>query len=389
MIQTNEAIIIYDALNTTFDVQMLGGGLTQRKNTFSGEFTVDRTICPMALCPTLQVTDPNLDNVTTDQTQMLVVRWYMVTSSGGSVTETEITSRNNSDNYYLSGKDLIVQANVEAGSNVVLRVKASYVNRHTNETVMFEKDLVLSTTTYVEYNPGLEVNIPTYSIVSPFNIIDEGDVNDNYLRTVQAKFFAGTVDISSNARITYIWEKKDGANYRAIAGTDVEVVSISGRNMVLDLRCIGRVKYRVTAYHLDFAQSENKRTVYFTIDRQMSGHTVRTDVTKGKYLKRSTQESEIEAVLTVNSHTKENPSDYFTFAWTFYRQNGTAREGTTFIGFGPKATVGRNLSGYDRTKRPTFQLEYKPLSEYQLLTDDNDEPIVDENDEYVIGQLEE
>lgn len=389
MIQTNEAIIIYDALNTTFDVQMLGGGLTQRKNTFSGEFTVDRTICPMALCPTLQVTDPNMDNVTSDQTQMLVVRWYTVTSSGGTVTETEITSRNNTDNYYLSGKDLIVQANVEAGNSVVLRVKASYVNRHTNETVMFEKDLVLSTTTYVEYNPGLEVNIPTYSIVSPFNIIDEGGASDNYLRTVQAKFFAGTIDISSNARIKYVWEKKDGATYRAITGTDIEVVSISGRNMVLDLRCIGRVKYRVTAYHLDFAQSENRRTAYFTINRQMSGHTVRTEVTRGKYLKRSTLESEIEAVLTVNSHTMDNPSDYFTFAWTFYRQNGMAKEGETFLGFGPKATAGRNLSGYDKTKRPTFQLEYRPLSEYRLLTNDNDEPIVDENGEYVIGQIEE
>lgn len=389
MIQTDEAIIIYDALNTTFDVQMLGGGLTQRKNTFSGEFTVDRTICPMALCPTLQVTDPNMDNVTTDQTQMLVVRWYTVTSSGGTVTETEITSRNSSDNFYLSGKDLMVQANIEAGSSVVLRVKASYVNRHTYETVMFEKDLVLSTTSYVEYNPGLEVNIPTYSIVSPFNIIDEGGNSDNYLRTVQAKFFAGTVDISSNSRIAYVWEKKDGANYRGISGTDVEVVSISGRNMILDLRCIGRVKYRVTAYHQDFAQSENRRTAYFTIHRQMSGHTVRTEVTRGKYLKRSTLESEIEVVLTVNSHTMDNPSEFFTFAWTFYRQVGTAREGTQFLGFGPKATAGRNLSGYDKTKRPTFQLEYRPLSEYQLLTDDNDEPIVDENGEYVIGQLEE
>ena len=389
MIQTNEAIIIYDALNTTFDVQMLGGGLTQRKNTFSGEFTVDRTICPMALCPTLLVTDPNMDNVTTDQTQMLVVRWYLVTSSGGTVTETEITSRDIVDNYYLTGKDLIVQANVEPGNSVVLRVKASYVNRHTSETMMFEKDLVLSATTYVEYNPKLEVNIPTYSIVSPFKIIDEGGNDDNYLRNVQAKFFAGSVDISSNGRLLFIWEKKDGANYRAIAATDVEVVSISGRNMVLDLRCIGRVKYRVTAYHQDFDQSENRRTVYFTVNRQMSGHTVRTEVTRGKYLKKSTLESEVEAVVTVNSHTLDNPSDYFTFAWTFYRQNGTAVEGTTFLGFGPKAVAGRNLSGYDKTKRPTFQMECKPLSEYQLLTDENDQPIVDENDEYVIGQLEE
>lgn len=121
----------------------------------------------------------------------------------------------------------------------------------------------------------------------------------------------------------------------------------------------------------------------------MSGHTVRTEVTRGKYLKKSTLESEIEAVVTVNSHTLDNPSDYFTFAWTFYRQNGTAVEGTTFLGFGPKAVAGRNLSGYDKTKRPTFQMECKPLSEYQLLTDENDQPIVDENDEYVIGQLEE
>ena len=48
---TDEAIIIYDALNTAFDVKMIGGGLTQRKNTITGEFTVDRDICPLALCP--------------------------------------------------------------------------------------------------------------------------------------------------------------------------------------------------------------------------------------------------------------------------------------------------------------------------------------------------
>ena len=388
MIITEEAIIIYDALNTAFDVQMLGGGLTQRKNTVTGEFTVDRTICPMALCPALQVTDPNEDNVTTDQTMMLAVNWYRVTTSGGTTTETEITSRSSNDAYYLSGKDLIVQANVEPGNSVVLRVKASFVNLHTNETIRFEKDFVLSTESYVEFNPALEVNIPPYSIISPFKIVDEGGASDNYLRTVQAKFFAGTQDISTNARMVYVWEKKDGSNYRAITGTDVEVVSASGRQMVLDLRCIGLSKYRVTAYHQDFSQSENRRTAYFTVHRQMSGHRFDTQM-RGKYLKKDTRESECTILVHVNSDLIEDPLKYFTFKWTFYLQNGTSKEGTALIGYGTSAKVDRTRSGYNRNKVPTFSCEPHELSEYHLLTDDDGDPLLDDDDnEYVIGQIE-
>ncbi len=388
MILTDEAIIIYDALNTAFDVQMLGGGLTQRKNTVTGEFTVDRTICPMELCPTLQVTDPNADNVTTDQTFMLAVNWYTVTTSGGTTTETEITSRSSNDPYYLYGKSLIVQANVAPGNSVVLRVKASFVNQHTNQTMQFEKDFVLSTESYVEFNPALEVNIPSYSIVSPFKIIDEGGASDNYLRTVLAKFFAGTQDISTNARMTYVWEKKDGANYRAITGTDVEVVSVSGRQMVLDLRCIGLQKYRVTAYHQDFAQSENRRTVYFTVHRQMSGYRFDTQM-RGKYLKKDTRDSECQILVHVNSDLLEDPLKYFTFKWSFYLQNGTAKEGNTLIGFGTSAKVDRSKSGYNRNKVPTFACEPHELSEYVLMTDENNDPIIDDTTgEYIIAQTE-
>lgn len=385
---TDEAIIIYDALNTAFDVKMIGGGLTQRKNTITGEFTVDRDICPLALCPDLQVTDPNMDDVTTDQTQMLTVNWYLVTISGNAVTETEIISRDNSDPYYLSGKNLMVQANVEAGSNVVLRVRAAFVNPHTNEQIRFEKDFVLSTEPYVEFNPALEVNIPNLSIISPFHLIDEGGASDNYLRTVQAKFFAGEVDISTNARMVYVWEKKSGANYRAISATDVEVVSVSGREMVLDLRCVGREKYRLTAYHSDFSQSENRREAYFTVNREMSGYRFDTQM-RGKYLKRDTRESECQIMVHVNSNLLENPQDYFTFAWSFYLQNGTAKEGTSFLGFGTSAKADRSKSGYNKSKMPTFECEMRPLSEYQLMTDDNGEPIVDDDDgEYIIGQIE-
>lgn len=387
MIVTDEAVIIYDALNTVFDVQMIGGTLTQKKNTLTGEFSPDRTVCPLALCPTLQVTDPNLDNVTTDQTQMTTINWYTVTTSGGASTETEITSYSSSDLYYRSGKNLIVQANIQPGSNVVLRVKGSYVNQHTSEQMRFEKDFVLSTEAYVEFNPAMEVDIPNYSVVNPFYIKDAGDADDNYLRTIQAKFFAGTQDISTNARVVYTWEKKEGANYRAITANDVEVVSVSGRTMVIDLRCVGLVKYRCTAYHQDYSQSENRRSVLFTLNRQMSGYHFDTQM-RGKYLKNDTRESECEIVVHVNSSLEENPLKYFTFAWTFYLQNGTSREGTTLLGFGTKASVDRTKSGYNKNKVPTFSCEPRPLSEYQLMTDDNGVPYTDDNGELIIGQTE-
>lgn len=390
MVVTDEAVILYDALRTAFDVQPIGGGLTQKKNTLTGEFQVDRSMCPLVLCPTLQVTDPNEGDKTHDRTAMMIARWYRVTTSGTNETETEITSTNGNDDYYLSGRNLTIQANIEPGAKAVLRVKMSYVNPHTNDTLREQKDFVLSTESYVEFNPALEVDIPNYSTVSPFLLRDNGDANDNYLRTVRAKFFAGTSDISTNSRMVYVWEKKDGTTYRAITASDVEVVSASGRTMVLDLRCIKRAKYRVTAYHADFAQTENRRSRLFTINRQMSGYTLLPQCVRGKFLKKDTPESEEQAVLTVNSNVVDDPLEYFRIGWTFYLQNGTARENEKFLGYGVSATAGRSLSGYDKNKRPTFAMEYNPLSEYDILEDDDGNPIEDDDStEPIIGQVTE
>ncbi len=387
MIQTDEAIIIYDALVTVFDVPNIGGALTQRKNSFTGEFTVDRTICPMSLTPTITVKDPNLDDETSDQTSLLVTSWFFVTQENGAEVETPI-GNNTSDDIYYSGKNLMVERNVEAGDIVIIRLKAVYYNPHTTEPMHFTRDFTLSTTTYLMYNPAIAVDIPNYSTVSPFHLIDDGSASDNHLRTVTAKFFSGSQDISTNSRLVFTWEKKDGSSYRAIAATDVEVVSISGRQMVLDLTCVGRVKYRVTAYHQDFDAADYRKSYTFTVNRQMSGFTLKPVVVRGKLLKLNVTESEAEAQLSVNSNAVDNPGKFFTFYWTFYRQNGTSREGTTFLGTGPSVKAGRSLSGYDKTKRPTFQMESHPLSEYRLLVDDNGDPVTGDSNELIIGQVE-
>lgn len=85
----------------------------------------------------------------------------------------------------------------------------------------------------------------------------------------------------------------------------------------------------------------------------------------------------------------EDPLKYFTFKWSFYLQNGTAKEGNTLIGFGTSAKVDRSKSGYNRNKVPTFACEPHELSEYVLMTDENNDPIIDDTTgEYIIAQTE-
>ena len=391
MIETTEAIIVYDALSTVFDVLILGGGLMQKYNTLTCEYVPDRNACPIALTPRLTVTDPNRNDETTDQTSMIVVQWYRVTVSGSSETETEIISTSDEDQYYKSGRTLMVAANISAGNTVILRVKASYVNPHTNETMRFTKDFVLGTQNYVEFNPSLEIDAPNLVIVSPFKL----EASNRY-KTVTAKFFAGATDISTNANVVYKWYKMVNNAYReitsqTIANGDIDVSSVSGRTLVLDLFCIKKEKYCCTAYYdVDpYNRVEYKLSRYFTVNRQMSGYSLKPRVSVGKFLRMDMKKSTAEAVLTVNSHQMDDPSQFFVISWKFYLQSGTSKLNTKNLGTGNSASVDRSLSGYDRTKIPTFEMGYEPLSEYGVVVDDQGDTIIDDEGDIIIAQTTE
>lgn len=391
MIQTvtEEAIIIYDPVETVFDVMPIGGDLVQSQNTITGEYSPDRTLTPMVLEPSMQVVDHNITSgsKTSDVTDRLTATWYRVTESDGVETETEIddvysvVAQNHAD-YELYGKGLMVNANVPVGSVEHLRLRVMYVNTNTNEPVKTQRDFKLMTQPFVEFNPAIEVNIPNYTIVSPFKLTA---ANRNL--AITAKFLAGALDISANAKVTFLWEKLQGTAYRAIAATDVEVVSIVRNVMTVNLDCVGRCKYRVTAWHTDYSAAENRRSYLMTLNRQMSGVNVQMQIVRGKFLKMDTKETEARLVVTVNSNELANPEDYFRTRWFLYKQRGSAQEGRTELGWGNSVVAGRGLTGTDRSRVPTFEMQVRSLSEYQLLLDENDEPITEANGEYVVGQV--
>lgn len=376
MITTEQAGIIFDPLITMFDVDTVGGSLTQRYNSITEEYESDRALFPMALRPRLQVTDPNIvdGEQSSDQTAALAVTWYKVVNS----QETVITAT--SGDYYLSGKDLIVAANVTPGSIVGLRIVAQYVNPNTKDVLKFDKRLNLSTQTYVEFNPAVAIDAPNYVVVSPFK------TTRGQQRVLTGVFYAGASDISANPKVSYLWLKRDGANYRTIVDTDIEVAAVSGRQMTLNVDCIGDATYKLVAWHTDYADQQREALV--TFHRQWSGFDVVMRICKGKILKNNMQWSEAEAVVKVNSSEISNPGDYFRFLWRFYRQFGTAREGNTILGTGVTARADRSLSGYDKTRTPTFQMEYQPVSEYRLLySRSTGHPIASSNNKYLVGQV--
>lgn len=375
MILTDESSIIYEPLITLFEVDIVGGSLTQRQNTMTGEYEPDRSLFPVALRPRLQVTDPNIvdGQQTSDRTSSLSVNWYTVSNG----TETAISAT--TGDYAVSGKDLVISANVTAGSVVHLRCRAQFVNPNTNDVMRFVKDFTLSTETYIAFNPAVSVDLPNYSVISPFKL------TTGQQRTVTARLLAGGTDISTDSHARFLWEKLDAGAFRSIAATDVEVASVSGRTMVLNLECVGHVTYRLTAWHTDYTQE--RRSVVMTLHRQLSGYSLDMRIVSGKLLMNNVTESAAEAVVRVNSNEINNPLNFFRFHWTFYLQPYRQAEVSHCLGYGVSAVAPRSLSGYDKTRTPTFRLEYQPLTEYQLLTDDNGEPVTDDNDELVVGQL--
>lgn len=376
MITTDQAGILFDPLKTSFDVDVVGGLLTQRYNSITYEFESDRTLFPVALRPRLQVTDPNIveGEQSSDKTASLTVNWYRTVDG----EEVEITAT--SGDYHLDGKNLVVEANVTPGENVALHAVCQFVNPNTLEVLKFEKRFNLSTQTFVEYNPDIKIDASNYTVVSPFM------TTRGQQRVLTGKFFAGAADISTDSHVRYLWEKKDGANYRAITETDVEVASVSGRQLTLNMDCVGDVTYRLTGWHTEYPSQTVAALA--TFHRQYSGFSVRIRTVKGKILKNNVTESVAEAVVAVNSNEIANPGDYFRFLWRFYRQHGATKEGNTIIGNGATARADRSLSGYDKTRVPTFQLEYVPVTEYRLLySRATGNPICTQAGNLVVGQV--
>lgn len=392
-ILSDEAVILYEPIQTTFDVLVRGGSLTQQQDMITGQYDPDRSRFPILLEPTLLVTDPNTGRKGVEDIGLCLVNWYLVAANG---TETEITSTDTvNDDYAIVGKGLLIQANIAAGQVQSVAIQVQYPNASLGNNMKFRRKFTLSTSAMASFDPMLTLDVPNLVTVNPFHM------GDTVTRTVTASFLAGKQDISTHAKMVYVWEILDGSNYRAITAEDVEVDSVSSRSVViggvattvqyrtivLRLECIKQCKIRCTAYHADIDDAQFRQSVTFTVDRKLYGARPMIKVTKGKHVKGDTLESEAEFSLAVNSNLVDNPMDFFCVRWKFFRLAGTSRQNEVDMGWGPSAVATRAMIGTDKTKKPTFEGQAYSLGEFALLEDENGDIIEDDDStDLVIGQ---
>lgn len=256
-ILSDEAVILYEPIQTTFDVHVIGGSITQQQDMFTGQYDPDRSRFPIMLVPSLLVTDPNTGRKGVEDIDLCLVNWYLVAANG---TETEITSTDAiNDDYAIDGKSLVIHANIAAGQVQSVAVQVQYPNASLGNNMKFRRKFTLSTSAMASFDPMLSLDIPNLATVNPLHL------GDAVTRTVTASFFAGKQDISTHAKVVYVWEIWGGSAYRAITAEDVEVDSVSTRSVViggvattvqyrtivLRLECIKQLKIRCTAYHAD------------------------------------------------------------------------------------------------------------------------------------------
>lgn len=392
-ILSDEAVILYDPIQTTFDVHVIGGSITQQQDMFTGQYDPDRSRFPIMLVPSLLVTDPNTGRKGVEDIDLCLVNWYLVAANG---TETEITSTDTiNDDYAIDGKSLVIHANIAAGQVLSVAVQVQYPNASLGNNMKFRRKFTLSTSAMASFDPMLSLDIPNLATVNPFHL------GDAVTRTITASFFAGKQDISTHAKVVYVWEIWGGSAYRAITAEDVEVDSVSTRSVViggvattvqyrtivLRLECIKQLKIRCTAYHADIDAAQFRQSAVFTVDRKMYGARPMIKVTKGKHVKGDTLESEAEFSLAVNSNLINNPMDFFCVRWKFFRLSGTSRQNEVDLGWGQSAKATRAMIGTDKTKKPTFEGQAYSLGEFALLEDDNGDIIEDDDStDLVIGQ---
>lgn len=355
--KTDNATIIYDPIKTAFNVIITGGTFSQRQETLSGDYDIDRTLVPLVLKPSLFVSDPN-DGTSSDKTKRLInVRWY------NDVAPNEAKRIANGSDFTVSSDGVLtINKNVPGAQTLNVYMSADYYDVNRQETHHFTWSKSSTTGTYTEFSPHLQIDVPNDVTINPFT------VSDNPLRTITAKLMNGENELTGN--VTYQWFVLSGTSYVPVTTDYVFCHSVAGGSLVVDLTCIGSAKFKIVAYHNNFNSDQFKRSEIFQIKRVYQGWDFTEKITAGKYLRSDTANIIATATITTKQlGVLSDPLKYFAIRHYFFfagQQDKKIEVGKLDI-----ATLPRDIAGTDRKSSPIVGANVFPLTERRPIVYNN------------------
>lgn len=234
----NAARLLFQNLQTVFNVYEEGGTFVQTKDTVTNEYIPDRRRTPLVLRPSFFVKDPSHFIEDGDKTNELSVTWKY---DGSVVTSTDDTQ---GDNVYLSGKNLVIKTNLIKQS-VPVTLDATYTDKRKGNVLKFHREWNFTLQPATQQTISMSIDQPPVIRLSPFNWY--GFV------TITCQLFEGPAAIDDD-QCVYTWQyKKDGV-WTDITSTPTAdtlfVNAVNGKSITIDqaytqfveLRCKGVVK---------------------------------------------------------------------------------------------------------------------------------------------------
>ncbi|EJX03100.1 hypothetical protein EVA_08791 [gut metagenome] len=341
--KTASAYIVYDALNLSLSVQVVGGALTQRKDALTGEFDPDRSMFPLMFQPCLMVKDPNHILSDGDHTKKLIeCRWYEGTDNKGRLITADTAG-------YILGEygRLVVQKNVEPDQPVNLFFSCAFIDARTGQPFRKEMGFTLDTVMKQEVNLGIEIDAANKLLVSPFKTHTQ--------RRITATLRNGLDDVPDE-KAAYEWRVQDEVSRQMRPITDDDPFYVSGqgtRTLVVDRRYIDKELVEVRG-HLK-AAPQKVVSAHTKMIRWYGRWEEEEQIVRGKFIRPETTEIEIKAIINTPQGVVNNPTDYFDI--THFRTGKKADAPVVEVGVGESVVLSRSAIGNNPDRCAVFGCE--------------------------------
>lgn len=344
--KTASAILLYNPLSFAFSMLEIGGSLSQKRDGITGEYSPDRTITPMVLRPSLSIEDPDGVLANGDYTSSLIdTRWYI-----GSINENNrITQSTPGYSIGLNG-ELSVAVNVQPSSPLTLFFSWAYLDPRRNEAIRRTEVITLTSVSTVDLNLSIEIDIPRMFDISPFKTSNE--------RTITATLKNGDTLVDDQSAI-YEWLVLENGSFRKININDMFYVNGQDtKSITIDKRFIDKESIMVRGSHIvdntKVVTSQAKiRRNYGQWDEQIS-------ITRGKYIRPNTTETEVEVWVEGSKGIISNPTKYFDIG-IFFKKSSTGDLWRN-IAHGTNTILSSKEVGTDSSVKGVFGTKVRELS---------------------------
>ena len=369
MIKQKRGKVIYQPLNTVFQVLEKGGSSMQKYNGDTSSWNPNRALAPFSLEPQLLVQDPEGILPAGDYTtQLREVTWILESYNNGVTTRLVQGVDYTID---ASTKMLSIEYNVALTEMVTVKLTAHFIDPRTGDVLRFDKyEKLLLTEPESNRNVTLFTGLwKSKTTLSPFKKWGQ------FAIPVQLK--DGDEDIADNL-CTYIWEWYTGSAWSNSFDDCLWYVSgSSSKQIVVDQDYIQDILLRVRAT----AYGDDERTFVTRLRRWYGQYQEDVEIPTGKYVFADTNMVVMEAKVTDRYHGDiKNLTSYFDISLYF----AVGDNPLELVSHAPECIMHRSdLQDGD----PQYGILARELSCFMPICDEQDKCLADDDGILLVAQF--